>query len=99
MDDEFKIKSSINNEDAIDKGSSILLMSKDAQSIIGIDALYDRKFHKFNSEISQEFVNMRMSVDEHLSDMLVVPCSLSKEMSIFRVNKISKHLETNLYIT
>jgi len=31
--------------------------------------------------------------------MLVLPASLSKDMSKFRVQKISKHLETNLYVT
>ncbi len=31
--------------------------------------------------------------------MLVLPACLSKDMSIFRVQKISKHLETNLYVT
>ena len=98
-DNGFEIKSSISNEDAIDKGSSILLMSKDSQSIIGIDSLYDRKIQSFKPEIHEEFANSQMSIDEHLSDMLVVPASMTNEMSIFKVNKISSHLETNLYVT
>ena len=98
-EDEFKIKSSINNEDAVDKGSTILLMSKDSQSIIGIDSLYERKIQSFKPEIHKEFSNSQMSVDEHLSDMLVVPASMTNEMSVFKVNKISSHLETNLYVT
>ena len=98
-DNGFEIKSSINNEDAIDKGSTILLMSKDSQSIIGIDSLYERKIENFKPEIHKEFANSQMSVDEHLSDMLVVPASLTNDMSIFKVSKISSHLETNLYVT
>jgi RNA 3'-terminal phosphate cyclase (ATP) len=31
--------------------------------------------------------------------MLVVPLALAKEISTFTVPQISKHLETNLYIT
>ena len=97
-DNGFEIKSSMNNEDAMDEGSTILLMSKDSQSVIGIDSLYERKIHGFRSEIYKKFSNSQMSVDEHLSDMLVVPASLINEVSIFKVNKISSHLETNLYV-
>lgn len=96
---DFKIKSSIRNEDAIDSGSSILVMSKDVDSIIGVDSLFEKKIQKFKSRIDKDFSNSKLSVDEHLSDMLVVPASLTNEMSIFKVNKISSHLETNLYVT
>ena len=95
----FEIKSSVTNEDAIDKGSSVLIMSKDSQSIIGIDSLYEKKSQSFRLGIDKEFANSQMSVDEHLSDMLVVPASLTSDMSIFKVSKISSHLETNLYVT
>ena len=93
----FEIKSSIKNEDAKNSGSSILLMSKDTDSITGVDSLFENKVQRFRAGIHQEF--SECSVDEHLADMLVVPASLTKEMSIFKVNKISRHLETNLYVT
>lgn len=95
----FQTKSSIVNEDSINEGSSILVMSKDSKSIIGIDGLYDRKIKNFDSQIDNEFISTNMSVDEHLSDMLVIPASLTDGMSVFNVNKISSHLETNLYVT
>ena len=95
----FQTKHSILNEDSINEGSSILVMSKDSKSIIGIDGLYDRKIENFDSHIDNEFISSNMSVDEHLSDMLVIPASLTDGMSIFNVNKISSHLETNLYVT
>ena len=98
-EDGFEIRSSIINEDAMDKGSSVLIMSKDSKSIIGIDSLYERKIQSFRPEIHKEFTNSQMSVDEHLSDMLVVPASLTSDTSIFKVSKISSHLETNLYVT
>jgi len=59
----------------------------------------DQKTCEFMPNISEKFAGLKLSVDDHLSDMLVVPCCLLKEMSIFKVNKISKHLETNLYVT
>ena len=40
-----------------------------------------------------------MGTDDHLADMLVLPAGLIEETSIFKVKKITKHLETNLYIT
>ena len=37
-------------------------------------------------------------VDERLADMLVLPASLANGMTVFQVDKISKHLETNLFV-
>lgn len=95
----FQITTTVTNDNALDAGSSLLIMSKDSDSIIGIDSLFDNKIQDFKPKIHQEFINSKFSVDEHLSDMLVLPASLTKEMSIFQVDKISSHLETNLYVT
>lgn len=95
----FQIKTTVTNENALDAGSSLLIMSSDDDSIIGIDSLFDKKIQGFKPEIHEEFINSKFSVDEHLSDMLVLPASLTNEMSIFQVKKISSHLETNLYVT
>ena len=46
-----------------------------------------------------EFVKNPLGVDENLADMLVVPASLGPDKTTFQVGKISKHLETNLYVT
>ena len=77
----------------------MLIFSNDSNSIIGSDGLYDSKNKKFSESISSEFLTCELGVDNHLADMLVLPASLSKEMSTFRVQKITKHLETNLYVT
>ena len=45
-----------------------------------------------------EFIQNKFSVDENLADMIVVPASLANGMTVFQVKKISKHLETNLFI-
>ena len=95
----FDVESELKNEIALNSGSTILISSKDSDSIIGIDSLMDLKTMKFVPNISQKFVDSKWSVDSHLSDMLVIPSCLSKEMSIFKVKEISSHLETNLYVT
>lgn len=95
----FSVIKDVKEEIATDYGSSMLLFSKDSDSIIGSDGLYDSKKGKFSENVSNDFLSCELGVDHHLADMLVLPAGLSKDMSVFRVQKISKHLETNLYIT
>jgi RNA 3'-terminal phosphate cyclase (ATP) len=38
-------------------------------------------------------------MDENLADMLVVPASLGVKKTVFQVKEITKHLETNLFVT
>ncbi len=76
-----------------------MLYSNDSDSVIGSDGLYDTKEEKFPNSILDNFLKWNLGVDEYLSDMLVLPAGLSNEMSIFRTKTITKHLETNLYIT
>ena len=95
----FSVITDVKEETAIDHGSSMLIFSEDADSIIGSDGLYDSKKGRFSENISKDFLSCELGVDNHLDDMLVLPASLSKDMSVFRVQKISKHLETNLYVT
>ncbi|MDH3500920.1 MAG: RNA 3'-terminal phosphate cyclase [Nitrosopumilus sp.] len=94
----FVVESIIRKEDALDSGSSILITSIDKNSIIGIDSIYDKKNNEFNLDLSRITEN-NLGVDENLADMLVLPASLSNSLTTFRVPKISKHLETNLYLT
>ena len=93
--DGFDIKAEIKQEDARDKGGSVLVFSHDLHSITGSDGLINDD----KNEISKRFRDYRLGTDENLADMLVTPASLINEMSIFTVNKITKHLETNLYVT
>jgi len=95
----FVVNSELEEENAIDKGSSMLLFSIDSNSIIGSDGLLDHKTGNFTENTVNDFMACNMGVDNHLADMLVLPSSLSKEISVFRVQKITKHLETNLYVT
>jgi RNA 3'-terminal phosphate cyclase (ATP) len=95
----FETEIEIKEESALNQGGSILLYSNDSDSIIGSDGLYDVKSAKFSKLVLDDFVRWNLGVDDHLADMLVLPAGLSKEMSIFRTKTITKHLETNLYIT
>jgi len=94
----FSVKIDIKSEAAIDKGSSVLLYSFDENSISGIDDLAINR-QNFGINIAKMFLDYNLGVDDHLADMLVIPASLQNKLSIFRVNKITKHLETNLYTT
>ena len=95
----FVVNSELEEENAIDKGSSMLLFSIDSNSIIGSDDLLDHKTGNFTENTLNDFMACNLGVDNHLADMLVLPSSLSKEITVFRVQKITKHLETNLYVT
>ncbi len=94
----FVVQTQINEENVIDSGASLLIFSIDEESIIGVDSIFDKKTEKFNLDL-ESFTENNLGVDERLADMLVLPASLTNEMTIFRVNNISKHLETNLFVT
>jgi len=87
----------IKSEEALDSGASLLIYSIDDGSIIGIDALYDKKTHDFDLDIDK-FIQS-YSIDDNLADMIVVPASLANGKTIFQVKEITKHLETNLFVT
>lgn len=94
----FVVQTQLVEESAIDSGASLLIFSIDEESIIGIDSIFDKKTEKFNLDL-ESFTENNLGVDERLADMLVLPASLTSEMTIFRVKNISKHLETNLFVT
>jgi len=93
----FIVDTEIKLEDAVDSGASLLIYSIDENSIVGIDALYNKKTQKFDLEL-EKFIQS-YSIDENLADMLIVPASLGSGKSIFQVKEITKHLETNLFVT
>jgi len=97
IENKFNVESKIKEESALDSGSSLLISSIDNESIIGIDSIFNKKMKKFDLNLD-EFIQNKFSVDENLADMIVVPASLADGMTIFQVKKISKHLETNLFI-
>ncbi len=93
----FIVDTEIKLENAVDSGASLLIYSIDENSIIGIDALYDKKTQEFDLDL-EKFIQS-YSVDENLADMLVVPASLGSGKTVFQVKEITKHLETNLFVT
>ncbi len=97
IENNFTVKNQVKEESALDSGSSLLISSIDNDSIIGIDSLFNKKTGKFDLDLDK-FIQNKYSVDEQLADMLVLPASLATGMTIFQVDNISKHLETNLFV-
>jgi len=96
----FSIQSQITEEKALNAGASFLVYNYDSNSINGADELVDfQNKSSFGNTSTSAFMESNFGADINLSDMLVTPLALTKEMSIFTVPQISKHLETNLYIT
>ncbi len=95
-DADFSIESEIKKEIALNKGCSIIIYSQDSSSITGYDGLTDTT--KLAQSISKNFIRSNLGVDNHLSDMIVLPASLIDETSFYRIKEITKHLETNLYV-
>jgi len=93
----FVVDVEIKNEETVDSGASLLIYSIDENSIIGVDSLFDKKLQQFNLDFEKFIKNP--SIDENLADMLVVPASLGNGKTIFQVKEITKHLETNLFVT
>ncbi len=97
IENNFTIERQVREESALDSGSSLMISGIDNDSIIGIDSLLNKKTGKFDLDLDK-FIQNKYSVDEHLADMLVLPASLAVGITIFQVNNISKHLETNLFV-
>ncbi|MBT8242210.1 MAG: RNA 3'-phosphate cyclase [Nitrosopumilus sp.] len=93
----FIVDTIIKDEEALDSGATLLIYTIDDGSIIGIDALYNNKIQSFDLDI-ENFIQS-FSIDDNLADMLIVPASLSLGKTILPVKEITKHLETNLYVT
>jgi len=94
----FEIDVEIKEEEAIDSGASVLIYSIEDNSIFGVDGLFDKKNQKFDLKI-EEILDNFFGIDKNLADMLVVPLSLGSNKTKFEVSEITKHLETNLFVT
>lgn len=94
----FSVTSEIQEEIALNEGCSMLLYSYDSNSIIGSDGLMYKTLG-LGDRISKTFIECKLGVDNHLADMLVLPASLIDETSVYQITEITKHLETNLYVT
>ena len=76
----------------------MLVFSHDSSSVTGSDGIYHKSLNGLGESVAKRFIESNLGVDLNLSDMLVVPLSLIKETSVFRVKQITKHLETNLFV-
>jgi len=94
----FDCDVTIKEENALDKGCSMLVFSHDSGSVTGSDGIYHKSLNGLGESVAKRFIESNLGVDLNLSDMLVVPLSLIKETSVFRVKQITKHLETNLFV-
>jgi RNA 3'-terminal phosphate cyclase (ATP) len=94
----FQCKYSVTQEDALDKGCSFLVFSHDNNSVTGSDAICEKTLNSIGEFVAKKFIGSNPGADLFLSDMLVVPLSLIKDTSIFRIKQITKHLETNLFV-
>lgn len=93
----FVVEKEIREENTLNSGATLLISSIDDHSIIGLDSLFDIHKKKFDLDLAK-FIKNNLSVDENLADMIVLPACLAEGISIFKVDKISNHLETNLYV-
>lgn len=97
---EFLVESHTTSETALNSGASVLIWSSDLGSVTGSDDLFDPKNKsEFGKTATNSFIGCDLGVDTNLSDMIILPLAMTKELSIFTVKEITKHLETNLYIT
>lgn len=96
---QWKVNVQLSEDEAADSGASILLYSKDADSVAGVDSLWDYNKENFKRDVAGEFLRNNLGVDHNLADMLVIPASQCGGTSVFRTDKITSHLKTNLYIT
>jgi len=94
----FSCNSEIREEPALNEGCSLLVFTHDQSCIIGSDGICTKGNQQIGNMVSNNFLKWDSGVDNFLSDMLVVPLSLSGK-SVFTVKKITKHLETNLFVT
>ncbi|MGI0011569.1 MAG: RNA 3'-terminal phosphate cyclase, partial [Nitrosopumilaceae archaeon] len=88
-----------NEESARDKGCSFLVYTYDENCVIGSDAINGKDMNGMGQFVATRFLESTLGVDQFLSDMLVIPMCLTDGESVFRVNQITKHLETNLFVT
>ena len=93
----YDVEYKIREEDAVDSGAAVLVHTSDEESVIGMDALFDKKTGSFDLDLDKIAGNC-LGVDENLADMMVLPASIAPGMTFFRVPRITRHLETNLFV-
>jgi len=91
-------------ESSLSPGTSILVYSEsDFGTYIGGDSIGEREksAEKVGEEAVQNFYESyqtNVPIDRYLADMLVIPLSLVKGKSRYRIGIVTEHLKTNLYV-
>jgi RNA 3'-terminal phosphate cyclase (ATP) len=91
-------------ETSLSPGSSILIYCESSFGpYIGSDCIGERgkSAEKVGSKAAEQFLESyrnSITIDFFLADMLVIPLSLSKGTSRYRIGKVTEHLRTNLHI-
>ena len=92
----------IEKKDTVDSGASLLVWGAGTSFVAGATLLYNKKSGRWhpntNDSINRFTSGAFAGVDENLADMLVLPASVGNGRTEFRVGRITKHLETNLYV-
>jgi RNA 3'-terminal phosphate cyclase (ATP) len=89
---------------SLSPGTSVLVFRQNGQEFIGCSALGERgkRAEDVGKEAADGFANEvsnRPNVDRHLSDMIVTLGCCTAGRTTFKAPNITKHLETNLWIT
>lgn len=89
---------------SLSPGTSILVYAQKDQEYIGCSAIGERgkRAEEVGSEAARGFIEEvanRPNVDSHLSDMIVTLACCIDGCSSFTTSKITRHLETNLWIS
>jgi RNA 3'-terminal phosphate cyclase (ATP) len=91
-------------EPSLSPGTSILVYSEsDFGTYIGGDSIGEREksAEKVGEEAVQNFYESYQAdvpIDRYLADMLVIPLSLAKGKSRYRIGIVTEHLKTNLHV-
>jgi RNA 3'-terminal phosphate cyclase (ATP) len=91
-------------ETSLSPGTSILVYSEsDFGPYVGGDCIGERgkSAENVGAEAAERFLESYLAnvpVDFNLADMLVLPLSLAKGKSRYRIGKVTEHLKTNLYV-
>jgi RNA 3'-terminal phosphate cyclase (ATP) len=91
-------------ETSLSPGTSILVHSEsDFGPYVGGDCIGERGklAENVGAEAAERFLQSYLAnvpVDFNLADMLVLPLSLAKGKSRYRIGKVTEHLKTNLHI-
>ena len=84
----------VSDQESPGPGAAVLAYRTGRGFAAGADALYGNGF----GGVAGRLLGCA-SIDENLADMLVVPASVAGGLSVFETGRLTKHLETTLYVS